>query len=102
MVPFIYGESYAGYGNVLAVLAVNLLLLQYQVILSTAVVTVGRVDLELATNVVSLLVFCFLGWWLVSEFGPIGAAYGTLASGFALTLTKYVAYGLAVRRVSKD
>src|SRR5687767_6383523 len=45
---------------------------------SRALFALGRADIDLAVNVVTLLVFLTVGLWLAWSLGPLGAALGLL------------------------
>ena len=80
LVPMVYGEQYAGYGLLVAALAVSLLVDAVRFALSRALFTVERADLVLKCNGGSFVALLPVTVLLVSQYGPLGAALGLLAN----------------------
>jgi O-antigen/teichoic acid export membrane protein len=76
----IYGDSYAGNGWLVGVLAVNLLVGAIAFPYSRGLFAIERADVDFRVNLVALGVLFAIGVWLVRGFGPVGAAWGMLAS----------------------
>jgi O-antigen/teichoic acid export membrane protein len=78
LVAWIYGSAYAGNGPIVAILLTSTVFGALGYAPSRALFAIGRADIDLAVNAVTLIVFLTVGVWLVWSFGPLGAALGLL------------------------
>ena len=88
----VYGAKYAGYGAVVAGLAMNTLAATLSFPFSRVLFAVGRADVDFAATVVSLAVLLTAGMWLVRTHDVTGAALGLLLGNVAGLLVRYIAF----------
>ena len=87
-VSLLYGRRYAGNGRVVAVLAVNLLVVAMGFSFSRALLAMERARVDFLLNLVALVTMLTLGLWLVRTHGALGAAIGLLGATLATSLVK--------------
>ncbi len=88
LVPLLYGRQYAGNGLVVAILALNVLVAVPAFSFSRALYAIERADLEFRVNFAALFMLVALGFWLVRDFGLLGAAIGFLAANFVTSAVR--------------
>jgi O-antigen/teichoic acid export membrane protein len=87
-VTLLYGKRYAGNGLVVAVLAVNLLVMAVGFSFSRALLAMERARVDFVLNLVALVMMLTLGLWLVRTHGALGAAIGLVGATLATSLVK--------------
>jgi O-antigen/teichoic acid export membrane protein len=78
-----YGEKYAGYGVVIAVLALAQLVSAVNTALTSSLMAMERTDVEFKGYLTAVLVMSTVGIWLVRGYGPLGVAFGLLSGSLA-------------------
>ena len=86
ILTIVYGEKYAGYGVVIAVLALVQLVSAVNVPLTSSLMAMERTDVEFKCSLAAVVVMSTIGIWLVRGYGPLGVAFGLL-SGNLVSLT---------------
>ncbi len=92
-----YGEKYSEYGLIVIPLALSLAFSPARIAASKSLVIVEKARLDFVTNSVSFVVFVVLGIWMTKEHGPLGAACAVLLGNALVTMSKWVACGIALR-----
>jgi O-antigen/teichoic acid export membrane protein len=88
LVVLLYGSQYAGNSLVVAMLALNYLVYAAAFSFSRALMAIERADLDFLLNFVALFMMVFMGFWLVRDFGTVGAAIGLLAANLVTSLVR--------------
>jgi O-antigen/teichoic acid export membrane protein len=101
-VGLLYGSRYTGNGQVVAVLAVNLLLSAVVFSFSRALFAIERADLDFALNFAAIAIMLTLGLWLVKTYGPLGSAIGLLVAGSVTSVLRVGAFLRLSNRLSKE
>lgn len=83
LIDLLYGESYEESAAVLAIHSFSLIAVSLGVFQSIWIVNEGRTRLALYQAITGALVAIFLGLVLIPTYGPLGAAYSTVAAQFA-------------------
>jgi O-antigen/teichoic acid export membrane protein len=91
-VGLLYGSRYTGNGQVVAILAVNLLLSAVVFSFSRALFAIERADLDFVLNFAAIAIMLTLGVWLVKTHGPLGAAIGLLVAGGVTSVLRVGAF----------
>jgi O-antigen/teichoic acid export membrane protein len=91
LVVFVYGSSYEGYGSIVSVLALNLVVSSATYPFSRGLFALERADLDFLVNL-AVVITLFLGIWLVRTFGLLGAACGLLAANSLSALLRGVVF----------
>ena len=91
-VGLLYGSRYTGNGQVVAILAVNLLLSAVVFSFSRALFAIERADLDFVLNFAAIAIMLTLGLWLVKTHGPLGAAIGLLVAGSVTSVLRVGAF----------
>lgn len=99
LVTLMYGHQYAGNHLIVAVLALNLLVLAVAFPFSRALFALDRAKLDFLVNFTALFIMVTLGLWLVRAFGLVGAAFGLLGANLAASLIRVIVF-LRLRGVS--
>ncbi len=86
LIRLFYGEKYGGYGAIVRILGINILVMAAIFPLSFAILTLEKVRLYFMANVVPLIITLSCGILLVKKFGPFGVAIGLLL-GISITAT---------------
>jgi Na+-driven multidrug efflux pump len=73
---------------VVAMLALNYLVYAAAFSFSRALMAIERADLDFLLNFVALFMMVFMGFWLVRDFGTVGAAIGLLAANLVTSLVR--------------
>jgi O-antigen/teichoic acid export membrane protein len=103
LLTLLYGHQYAGNGIVVAILALNLLVMAVAFSFSRALFAINRAYLDFVVNFAALFIMVTLGLWLVRAFGPLGAAIGLLGSSSAASAVRAIAFlKLPVRRFATE
>jgi O-antigen/teichoic acid export membrane protein len=97
LVAWIYGREYAGNGATVFVLSMGTTFAALSYGPSRGLFALGRADIDLAVNVVTLLVFLTVGLWLAWSFGPLGAALGLLVKNSVGAAFKLVVFARLTR-----
>ena len=92
LVALVYSKEYAGNGLLVAVLALGQLPVALTLPTNSALSALERSDKHFRSLMVSLAVTAAIGIWLVKAYGPLGVAWGLVATHLASALYKYVAY----------
>jgi O-antigen/teichoic acid export membrane protein len=79
LLKIVYGEQYAGYGLVIAVLALAHLITAVSAPLTASLMAMERTDVEFKGLLAAVVVFSTIGIWLVRGYGPLGVAFGLLS-----------------------
>ncbi|MGO9021236.1 MAG: lipopolysaccharide biosynthesis protein [Syntrophobacteraceae bacterium] len=87
-----YGEKYAGYGVVIAVLALAQLASAVNTPLTASLMAMERTDVEFKASLAAVVVMSTIGIWLVKSLGPLGVGYGLLAGAFASTAYSWIVF----------
>ncbi len=86
ILEIVYGEKYAGYGMVIAVLALGQLVSAVNAPLTSSLMAMERTDVEFKCSLAAVVVISTIGIWLVRAHGPLGVACGLLSANLvALT-----------------
>ena len=86
ILSIVYGEKYAGYGVVVAVLALAQLVSAVNAPLTSSLMAMERTDVEFKCSLAAVVVISTIGIWLVRGYGPLGVAFGLLSANLvALT-----------------
>jgi O-antigen/teichoic acid export membrane protein len=86
ILKLVYGEKYAGYGVVIAVLALAHLVSAVNAPLTSSLMAMERTDVEFKCSLAAVVVISTIGIWLVRGYGPLGVAFGLLTANLvALT-----------------
>jgi O-antigen/teichoic acid export membrane protein len=80
ILKIVYGEKYAGYGVIIAVLALVQLVSAVNAPLTSSLMTMERTDVEFKSSLAALVVILTIGIWLVRGYGPLGVAFGLLSA----------------------
>ena len=99
-VVFCYGPQYAGHGQLVAVVGAALVAGAAGFSFGRALFSLNRADLDLAANVVALLILLIAGTTLAWHWGPLGAAYGMLITNTVTSLIKAAMFLRLVREVT--
>lgn len=92
LLPMVYGAQFAGYGGVVAILALSTALLIVRDVISVILRACNRTDIPLAASIGAALITFTIGYALISRYGLAGAVAGECLYGaVALAL---VAWGL--------
>ena len=91
LVVIIYGSQYAGSGTIISVLALSLLATSVSLGVDAALYAMKRPSVIFKANVLGFCITLFLGLWMAKYYGPLGAAFGLLASSVVTTTSKYFA-----------
>jgi len=83
ILTIVYGEKYAGYGMVIAVLALAQLVSAVSTPLTSSLMAMERSDVEFKGLLMALAVVLTMGVWLVKFYGPLGVGCGLLAGSVA-------------------
>jgi O-antigen/teichoic acid export membrane protein len=78
LVVLFYGNQYAGNGHIIAILAVNLLVMASSFTLSRALLAMEQARVYFMANIVPLIIMFTIGIMLVKKLGPAGVAWGFL------------------------
>lgn len=97
----VYGSQYAGNSRVVAILALSVLISAPAFCFSRALYATERADLDFLVNFAALFVMVTLGFWLVRDFGALGAALGLLGGNFATSALKAGVYLRLQARISE-
>jgi O-antigen/teichoic acid export membrane protein len=92
LVTFIYGSQYAGFGLVIAILSLNILMEALTFGVALGIWAMGRPDLEFRIELVRLLTTLTLGLGLVQVFGLIGVAWGLLLGSIVVLIAKILIF----------
>lgn len=87
LVVLFYGAKYSGNGLVVAILAVNLLILAAAFTMSRALLAMEHARLYFMANIVPLVVILTLGLLLVKQYGPVGVAWGLVLGNVTTAIT---------------
>lgn len=90
-VGLLYGPNYAGFGNVVRVLALSQLASALAFPINSGLLAMDKPDVGFKSYLLSLAVMILLGFWLVKSFGPLGAAWGLLLGNAAATAFRWTA-----------
>jgi len=101
LVILVYGSQYAGNSRVVAILALSVLISAPAFCFSRALYATERADLDFLVNFAALFVMVTLGFWLVRDFGALGAALGLLGGNFATSALKAGVYLRLQARISE-
>ena len=86
ILKIVYGEKYAGYAVVIAVLALVQLVSAVNAPLTSSLMAMERTDVEFKCSLAAVVVISTIGIWLVRGYGPLGVAFGLLTANLvALT-----------------
>lgn len=97
LVRHLYGSAFTGYTIAIRVLAVNVLIQGAVFSFSRGLFSLQRADLDLAVNVIAILLLFLLGVPLVRSFGVTGAAFGLALTNGATALIRAVVFARATR-----
>ena len=92
ILKIVYGEKYAGYGVVIAVLALAQLVSAVNAPLTSSLMAMERTDVEFKCSLAAMVVMPTIGMWLVKFYGPLGAGYGLLAGAVASTAYGWILF----------
>lgn len=101
LIGLLYGSRYTGNGNVVAILALNLLISAIAFSFSRALFAIERADLDFALNFAAILIMLTLGLWLVHTYGPLGAAISLLVANVSTSSVRAVAFLKSKARAPK-
>ena len=90
-VELLYGPNYAGFGNVVRVLALSQLASALAFPINSGLLAMDKPDVGFKSYLLSLAVMILVGFWLVKSFGPLGAAWGLLLGNAAATAFRWTA-----------
>jgi O-antigen/teichoic acid export membrane protein len=88
-IRLLYGPHYAGFGNVVRVLALSQLASSLAFPINAGLLAMEKPDVGFKSHLLSLAVMILLGFWLVKSFGPLGAAWGLLLGNAAATAFRW-------------
>ncbi len=92
VVVFFYGDKYADHGHLVAVLGAALLVGAAGFSFGRALFSIHRAHADLLANACALSILLTAGTWMAWQWGPLGAAYGMLATNTTATLIKAAAF----------
>jgi O-antigen/teichoic acid export membrane protein len=97
---FLYGSGYRMDFYVLVVLAASVLASTSSLAVGFGFWALGRPDLNLKINLLSIVIAAALGPWLVSAHGLLGAAFGLLVANTAASALRVLLLRRVLRRVA--
>lgn len=86
LLRLLYGENFAGSGNVLRIFAVGVLGWTLFPVVYAGILALGQTSIVFASNAVATLFAVTAGWWLVRQFGAQGAALAVNVSVLLILL----------------
>jgi O-antigen/teichoic acid export membrane protein len=89
LVTLIYGARYAGGGPVVSVLVLGLLAIAVALGFDAGLYAMNRPRAIFQANLMGLGATALFGFWMAKYYGPLGAAYGFLASSVITSASKY-------------
>jgi O-antigen/teichoic acid export membrane protein len=92
ILTFVYGAKYAGYGLVIAVLALAQLVSAVNAPITSSLMAMERTDVEFKCSLAAVVVMSTIGFWLVKSYGPLGVGYGLLAGAVASTTYGWIVF----------
>jgi O-antigen/teichoic acid export membrane protein len=92
LVALIYGPQYAGFGLVITILSLNILVSALAVGVDYGIWAMGRPDLNFRIEFVRLLITFTLGLGLVKIFGLIGVAWGLLTGSITVGVIQGIVF----------
>lgn len=100
---FLYpGKDYAGQGQTVTVLAVAMLALAVGMPPPSALTSMRRPRVIFWTALWAAVVTIVLVWWLVLNWGLVGAAYGLLAGNVVRSAARWIAFLSLVSRTGRE
>lgn len=92
LVILIYGARYAGNGAAISVLVFGLLAGGAALGFDAALYAMNRPNAIVQANLWGLGATMFVGFWMAKYYGPLGAAYGFLATSIVTSASKYLSF----------
>jgi O-antigen/teichoic acid export membrane protein len=97
-----HGPDYEGQGHTLVVLALALLASALGMPAANALATIERSDGIFWASLIAMIVTAVLAWFLMLNWGLVGAAYGLLAGNAAGTFMRWAAFLYLVQQVNSQ
>jgi O-antigen/teichoic acid export membrane protein len=93
-----HGQQYEGHGHTLTVLALAVLASALGMPASSGLAALERPEAIFKTSLLAVVLSAVLIWFMVGEWGLVGAAYGYLIGNLAATVGRWVAFLALVPR----
>jgi hypothetical protein len=93
-----HGEQYEGHGHTVTVLALAMLASAVGMPASNGLATIERPDAVFRTALFAVVLSVVLIWFMVTEWGLVGAPYGFLAGNLTASVGRWVAFLTLVPR----
>lgn len=87
---FLFGDSYAGQGNLVTALMVGEICEMISLPTTMGLLALGRGNVVLAANVFRLLISGTVGLGMIYQFGPMGVGYSRLASSVGAAIWQWI------------
>ena len=91
-VVMLYGRQYAGYGNIISVLALSTFIYSITLPIAFGLWALERSDLNFRIDILSLGITMTLGLYFVKLFGSLGVAYSLLISNIITSFIRYIIF----------
>jgi O-antigen/teichoic acid export membrane protein len=98
LLTFVYGTNFPGQGQIVAILAFNLLMYGLSMSAENALVALNRPDAVFWANLAGLAVTFGVGGFLIGAHSVVGAAFASLIGVTTCTLGKGIFYEMARRK----
>ncbi len=98
LVVMFYGSQYVGNDHVIAILAVNLLVMAASFTMSRALLAMEEARAYFMANIVPLILILTIGVLLVKRFGPAGVAWGFLLGTGTTAATMFWLFAVLIKR----
>lgn len=92
LLTLLYGRQYAGNSLIVAILALNVLVIAVAFSFSRALFATDRAHVDFLVNFMALFIMITLGIWLVRAFGPLGAALALLGANIVTSAIRAGAF----------